>query len=134
MCVLAYEPLLAEMQYKQKSRFKYIILIYSAICLPLSQIYLGECSADEALFGLMMSLISTTLYHYILQRGLFLTVKKILSASTLIVGLVTLLLQIIFLSVPIVIFEVNLNTRQIPSLVSEGIAINCGRTQSSYKL
>lgn len=94
--------------------------------------YLGAHSFDQVVYGSLIGLSFLVIYRFWLQEFLYDTYRDLLNQKDrLITGIITAVLWAIFLIVPIVIYQMNLDQRPVDANIVDNINKQCSLSKTS---
>lgn len=134
--VIVFEPILADFVGYGPFRWATCLLVLSAIIAPFSRLYLGVHAGDQLLIGLFMSFSMLVLYRFGIQKGLFVYTNACLKKSRkkILLVILTVFAHACIAIVPIIIFQVNVDSRPIDAEMLSYLNSICDKTTTFYEL
>jgi membrane-associated phospholipid phosphatase len=127
-----YEPLLSDFLGTGKQRLYLFVWGFIAVLVVISRMYLGAHSFDQVVYGSLIGLSFLVIYRFWLQEFLYDTYRELLNQKDrLITGIITAALWVIFLIVPIVIYQMNLEQRPVNTTSVDNINSKCSFSKTS---
>ena len=127
-----YEPFLSDFVGTGKQRLYLFIWGFIAVLVVISRMYLGAHSFDQVVYGSLIGLSFLVIYRFWLQEFLYDTYRDLLNQKgKLITGIITGALWVLFLIVPIIIYQSNVDQRPVDTAIVDNINKQCSLSKTS---